>query len=81
MSGNRGKGRPKGSQNKTTASAKEAIELAFEGMGGAKRLQRWAEENEGDFFKLIFPRLLPVQLNHADNEGGRLVCGWLPSDE
>lgn len=69
-------GRPKGAVNKTTANAKEAIELAFQGIGGVPRLQAWAEQNEGDFFKLIFPKLIPVQLNHAGADGGKLVIEW-----
>lgn len=75
-----GAGRPKGAQNKTTAHAKEAIEQAFANIGGVDALTAWANENQGDFFKLIFPKLLPVQLNHGDNEGGKIVLGWLPSD-
>lgn len=74
--GNRGKGRPKGALNKNTVLAKEAIEQAFMGIGGVPRLQKWASENEGDFFKLIFPKLMPVQVNHADHEGGKLVITW-----
>ena len=50
--------------------------MAFEGIGGVKRLTQWAEQNEGDFFKLLFPKLLPVQVNHADHEGGKLVVTW-----
>lgn len=71
-----GPGRPKGSVNKTTANAKEAIEAAFEGIGGIPALTAWANDNQGDFYKMIFPKLIPVQLNHADNEGGKLTFGW-----
>lgn len=75
MSGNRGKGRPKGSVNKTTALAKEAIEGAFLHLQGVpgKDLQSWAEDNTDDFYKLLFPKLLPVQMQHSGEDGGKLV--------
>ena len=71
-----GPGRPKGLANKTTTNAKQAIELAFDGIGGVPALTQWANENQGDFYRMIFPKLIPVQLNHADNEGGKLIFGW-----
>lgn len=60
-----GPGRPKGSVNKTTASAKEAIEFAAQGLGGAPRLTEWAKEapeNEKVFWSSIYPKLLPLQV-------------------
>lgn len=71
-----GAGKKKGQVHPQTRVAKEAIEMAFEGIGGVKRLTAWAEQNEGDFFRLIFPKLIPVQLNHADNEGNKLSISW-----
>lgn len=71
-----GAGRPKGSQNKTTVFAKAAIEGAFAHLqrktAERKDLESWAEDNTDDFYKLLFPKLLPVQLNHGDNEGEKL---------
>lgn len=61
--GNRG--RPKNSPNKTTKSAKEAIALAAEGLGGVKRLVAWAKaspENERAFWATIYPRLVPHEV-------------------
>lgn len=58
-----GPGRPKGSKNKTTQSAKDAIAQAAEGLGGAERLQAWATEapeNEKTFWGTIYPKLLPL---------------------
>ncbi len=66
VAGKAGPGRPKGSVNKTTATAKEAIALAAEGLGGTKRLTDWAKEdpkNEAAFWTNIYPRLLPLQVN------------------
>ena len=62
---NPGPGRPKGALNKTTRTAKEAIALAAEGLGGADRLIAWAQEdplNERAFWSSIYPKLLPLQV-------------------
>lgn len=71
-----GAGRPKGSQNRTTAEAKAAIESAFEHLQAKtatrKDFKSWAEDNTDDFYKLLFPKLLPVQLNHGDADGEKL---------
>jgi hypothetical protein len=61
----KGKGRPKGSLNKTTISVKQAIEAAAEGLGGTARLIAWASEepaNERIFWGSIYPKLLPLTL-------------------
>lgn len=61
----RGPGRPKGSQNKTTAAAKDAIAQAAEKLGGTNRIAEWAKEdpkNEALFWSSIYPKLIPVQL-------------------
>ncbi len=62
----KGKGRPKGAVNKTTTTAKEAIALAAEGLGGTPRLIAWAREdakNEHAFWASIYPRLIPLDVN------------------
>ena len=59
-------GRPKNSPNKTTTSAKAAIALAAEGLGGVKRLVAWAKaspENERVFWSTIYPRLVPHEVS------------------
>ena len=58
-------GRPKNSPNKTTTSAKAAIALAAERLGGVKRLVAWAKsspENERVFWSTIYPRLVPHEV-------------------
>ncbi len=65
-------GAKKGEPRTKTKQAYEAIEMAFEGIGGVPALTAWARENQGDFYKIIFPKIIPVQLNHGDNEGGKL---------
>lgn len=54
-------GRHKGTPNKTTAAAKEAIALAFDGIGGVPELVEWAKENRTEFYKL-YARLIPVDV-------------------
>jgi hypothetical protein len=68
-----GAGRPKGSLNKTTMAAKEAIAYAFEGLGGADGLVTWIksdEKNKSAFYTSIYPKLLPLQVS---GEGGGAV--------
>lgn len=60
--GNAGKGRPKGSPNKSTLAVKEALVAAFEGMGGVEKLQTWAKANETEFYKL-WVKMLPQDIN------------------
>jgi hypothetical protein len=76
---NRG-GRPKGSVNKTTATAKAIIEAAAEGLGGAERLLNWAKEapeNEKAFWTQVFPKLMPLQVNGpGDNGEHKLTVTW-----
>lgn len=61
-----GRGRPKGSPNKMTALAKDAIAYAAQGLGGADRLMMWAKEsekNEHAFWTQVYTKLLPLQVN------------------
>lgn len=67
---NAGKGRPKGVPNKVTGKAKEAIALAFEGLGGVPRLKAWADENLTEFYKL-WARLIPTEV--TGDGGGPVV--------
>lgn len=58
-------GRPKGSPNKMTQTAKEAIAMAADRLGGVDRLVSWAQEepaNERAFWSSIYPKLLPLQI-------------------
>ncbi len=61
--GTRIAGRQKGTPNKSSVACKEALQLAFDGIGGVPALVAWAtnEKNRGEFYKL-FSKLLPVQL-------------------
>lgn len=58
-------GRQKGTPNKMTVKAKEAIEIAATGLGGAERMIEWAREsdaNERVFWSQIYTKLLPLQV-------------------
>lgn len=58
-------GRQKGTPNKTTQAAKDAIALVAEGLGGSDRMLEWVQEdpaNERMFWKDIYPKLLPLQV-------------------
>jgi len=58
-------GRTKGTPNKKTREAKDAISAAFDGIGGVKALTKWAKENQAAFYTSIYPKLLPVQHKHG----------------
>ena len=45
-----GAGRKKGSANKTTVKVREAMELAFEGIGGVPALVEWVQDNQTEFY-------------------------------
>lgn len=84
MAGNRGKGRPKGTPNKLTASVKEAIESAAQGLGGGTRLEAWAREapeNEKAFWTTIYPKLLPLQVTGKDGGPLQIAAVNLMTDE
>lgn len=57
-------GRKPGTPNKLTVAAKEAFQLAFEGVGGVDGLIKWAQHNPDEFYKL-YARLIPVDVKHG----------------
>ena len=66
VNGNKTGGRQKGTLNKQTALAKDAINMAAERIGGVERLVAWIEEdpqNERVFWSSIYPKLIPVALS------------------
>lgn len=59
-------GRKKGSLNKGTQAAKDALMLAAEELGGYERIIEWAredEQNERLFWSSMYMKLLPLQVN------------------
>jgi len=72
-------GRPKGSVNKTTATAKAMIEGAADALGGLDRMVAWAQEapeNERAFWATIYPKLLPLQ-GPGENGEHKITLAWL----
>ena len=69
---NAGKGRPKGSPNKSTASVKAALEEAFERRGGVPALIAWANEEPAEFYKL-WGKMLPAKIEGAADGGAILI--------
>lgn len=74
--GNAGKGRPKGSPNKTTALLKDAILQAAQNAGGkgglVGYLQLQATENPGPFMSLL-GKVLPTQVAGDPDNPLRMV--------
>lgn len=69
--GKPGPGRPKGSPNKVSKAAKDAIAEAAETLGGSARLAVWAKEspeNEKAFWTTIYPKLIAVQISGLDGD-------------
>lgn len=59
--GERRGGRKKGQTLASTTAVKEALSLAFEGIGGTPKLIAWANEQPTEFFKL-WAKMLPQEL-------------------
>jgi hypothetical protein len=68
--GNRGKGRVKGTPNKTTGALKDMILEALNRAGGVSYLERQAEA-EPKSFMLLLGRVLPLQV--TGSEGGPIL--------
>lgn len=71
-------GKPKGAVNKVTKAAKEAIAEAAERLGGVDRLVEWVKEDPGNervFWGTVYPKLLPLQVNGAGDNGEHLFTG------
>jgi hypothetical protein len=60
-----GPGRPKGIPNKITLSVREAIERAFDKLGGASYLEHVGQTDPRTFCALL-SKLLPTKLANAD---------------
>lgn len=58
---NAGKGRPKGSVNKTTGAVKDMVLKALDKAGGVEYLKRQADENPAAFMTLV-GKVIPLQV-------------------
>lgn len=62
-------GRPKGASNKSTKAVKEALQEAFDGLGGVPSLVEWAKSEPTEFYKLwtkLIPTEVKAELTGAD---------------
>lgn len=59
-------GRPPGSRNKVTRSAREAFALGFARLGDVDALVEWAQQpkNRTEFYRL-YARLIPTDVHHS----------------
>jgi hypothetical protein len=62
--------------NKVTRAAKEALEYAFDGMGGAEALKTWAEANPDSFYRL-WAKLMPKNLEVSGPTGGAITVRFV----
>jgi hypothetical protein len=71
----------KGKPNKSTASVKEALEQAFEGIGGVKALINWGNDpkNQTEFYK-IWSKLLPLNLQGDLKIGVEIINSYQQND-
>ncbi len=69
MKGRKTGGRVRGTPNKLTGSARNAFALAFDSIGGAEGLSKWAKENQTDFYRL-YARLIPTGRAEVDEPDG-----------
>jgi hypothetical protein len=73
-SSNPNAGRKAGVPNALTASMKESIQAAFKALQESPQsLEKWAEENPGEFYKHIWVKMLPKELEHGGRDGLPLV--------
>jgi hypothetical protein len=59
-------GRKKGTPNKATASVKQALTEAFEGLGGVPALIEWGKDNKAAFYPL-WVRIAPQEHDITSN--------------
>ncbi len=72
--GNRGMGRKKGQVNKATRAVKEALQEAFENLGGVPALVIWAKTDPTEFYKL-WAKLLPTEVKAKVETIGDIPVG------
>lgn len=67
----RGRGRPKGSQNKFTKEIKDAFQAAFSALQdrGGVNLLDWAAQNPTEFYR-ITARMMPQNIELTGEDGG-----------
>lgn len=69
--GNAGKGRPKGSGNKVSIEAKQAIALVYDKLGGVDEMLIWAsdDKNKTIFYTQIWPKIVALTVAGSGDDG------------
>lgn len=57
-------GRQKGTPNNITRAFREAVQIAYDAIGGDEAFATWARENPSQFYQ-IAARLIPQEMRHA----------------
>lgn len=81
---NRGRGRPKGSENKLAKEAKDVIAAAASELGGEKRLIEWVNKDlkhESIFWSQIYTKLIPVQVTGKDGDAIKMDHTISPAEK
>lgn len=66
-------GRQKGTPNKLSRAARDAISMAADDLGGKDRLVAWIKDdpqNERVFWSTIYTKLVPLQHSNDEDDGG-----------
>lgn len=64
-------GRPRGTKNKISRTAKENVEQVFDMLGGVEGMQHWASKNDHNraiFYQSIYSKILPMDI-HNEHSG------------
>jgi len=64
-----GAGRKAGTPNKIPKTAKDNVVAVFEELGGIKAMAEWATSNKTEFYRGVYPRILPVD-THVSGQLG-----------
>ncbi|MSQ69661.1 MAG: hypothetical protein EXR27_00015 [Betaproteobacteria bacterium] len=65
-------GRQRGTPNRITRSFREAVQIAYDAIGGDEAFATWARENSGEFYK-IAARLIPQEMRYSGSDGESLT--------
>lgn len=49
--------------------ARECVLIAFEMIGGVERMAVWANDNPGEFYTKLFPKVITREVEHTASEG------------
>jgi hypothetical protein len=65
-------GRQRGTPNKITRAFREAVQVAYDAIGGDEAFAAWARENPTEFYR-IAARLIPTENAKPGNEGVTVI--------